>query len=515
MITKILRAGGLYLGEESDLMPPAPDNQDGFWEHMRVVELNDRLLESQGGWWDCPPANTGPAEQNVPDWAREAAEVVAPFAGREPWGWKDPRTSLTLPAWQKLLPDLKVVICLRNPLEVALSLKRRNTFSYPLSLSLWWIYNQRLLEAVPRERRIVSHYAAYFHEPRGEVARLLQFAGLDASADTVTRCAGELSRDLRHSHLKLQDLLDARVPSAVVDLYLQLCQESGWLSDGMAPPPAEAARPMAAPTAPTDQPLLGATRLDRLALLRTEAARLREELAQRVRSVASLEQQLASRPDDTRVDELNTRLQSMQRQADQRAAEQQALVNAQANELAEMRARLELSISREQPLRAMLAEAQRQLIEREEAAAVAVPADTISPVKLAYLKLVERIAGTVTTIVPEGAKVLVVSKGDDALLALAGRTAGHFPQDAVGAYPGYAPADSADAIQRIDTLRADGYRYLVFPNIAFWWIEHYADFAAHLRRVGKQVWSDANCIVYELSAVAKQQRRSRTKEKSR
>ena len=44
--------------------------------------------------------------------------------GYDHWGWKDPRNSLTLPFWKELLPNLKVVVCVRNPIEVIASLRR-------------------------------------------------------------------------------------------------------------------------------------------------------------------------------------------------------------------------------------------------------------------------------------------------------------------------------------------------------------------------------------------------------
>jgi hypothetical protein len=40
------------------------------------------------------------------------------------WGWKDPATCLTLAFWQTLLPHMRYVICIRNPLDVAISMER-------------------------------------------------------------------------------------------------------------------------------------------------------------------------------------------------------------------------------------------------------------------------------------------------------------------------------------------------------------------------------------------------------
>ena len=58
--------------------------------------------------------------------------------------------------------------------------------------------------------------------------------------------------------------------------------------------------------------------------------------------------------------------------------------------------------------------------------------------------------------VPAGETVAVVSRGDDELLELGAHTAWHFPQDEDGAYVGYHPHDSAEAITHLEALRSAG-----------------------------------------------------------
>lgn len=41
------------------------------------------------------------------------------------WGWKEPRTTLFLPAWLKIFPDAKILHVARHPLDVALSIQHR------------------------------------------------------------------------------------------------------------------------------------------------------------------------------------------------------------------------------------------------------------------------------------------------------------------------------------------------------------------------------------------------------
>lgn len=116
-----------------------------------------------------------------------------------------------------------------------------------------------------------------------------------------------------------------------------------------------------------------------------------------------------------------------------------------------------------------------------------------------YAELVGRVHATVAATVPPGATVLVVSKGDAALLAMPGLSAAHFPQDQAGAYAGHHPRDSAAATAELERLRRHGAEYLVIPATARWWLDFYGDFAAHLANHGEVVADvpDA-CLIYGL-----------------
>jgi hypothetical protein len=94
---------------------------------------------------------------------------------------------------------------------------------------------------------------------------------------------------------------------------------------------------------------------------------------------------------------------------------------------------------------------------------------------------------------------LVVSKGDTKLTELQGRRGWHFPQTESGAYAGYYPANSGEAIVHLEQLRMKGAQYLVFPTTALWWLEHYSDFARHLRENYVLVGEDDACAIFELS----------------
>jgi glycosyltransferase involved in cell wall biosynthesis len=112
---------------------------------------------------------------------------------------------------------------------------------------------------------------------------------------------------------------------------------------------------------------------------------------------------------------------------------------------------------------------------------------------------VDKIRQVVRDVVPTGACVLVVSRGDPELVKLPGRKAWHFPRTKDGRYRGYYPADSAEAIKWLEELRTKGGRYLLFPRTGFWWLDHYSDLTTYLSQHYERVWSDDACRLFLLS----------------
>ena len=116
-----------------------------------------------------------------------------------------------------------------------------------------------------------------------------------------------------------------------------------------------------------------------------------------------------------------------------------------------------------------------------------------------YEQLIPRLRTMVEAALPPGAVALVVSKGDERLVAFIGRTGWHFLRNEQGLYAGHHPADSAAAIEALERLRADGAGYLVIPQVALWWLDHYAGLREHLDRHGRVVVRDERtAVIYAL-----------------
>ena len=135
VLTGMLAALGAFPGRRLIAADPST-NPTGFWEDEEIVRLNDGLLEYLGTRWDdCSVLPVDWMSQSFVRGARERmlSVVQREFEGRPLWVIKDPRLCRLLPLWTDVLAalDCRVdfLLCLRNPIEVAESLRQRNAFS--------------------------------------------------------------------------------------------------------------------------------------------------------------------------------------------------------------------------------------------------------------------------------------------------------------------------------------------------------------------------------------------------
>jgi hypothetical protein len=118
-----------------------------------------------------------------------------------------------------------------------------------------------------------------------------------------------------------------------------------------------------------------------------------------------------------------------------------------------------------------------------------------------YGELIRRIHAVATAQLPQDARVLVVSRGDDALLP-PGFPAGHFPQKPGGGYAGYYPADSDAAIAHLEQCRSEGAEFFLLPATGFWWLDYYGGLLQHLMGRGRVLHHDGYCVIFDLRAHA-------------
>lgn len=288
-VTRVIDLLGVPVGEPR--MAPQPDNPTGFWEVTPLVELNDALLAHLGGAWDAPPPPlpAGWVDDDALAGLRErAATAFATAHAGSRWVWKDPRACLVLPFWRAVAPgDDVAVVVLRNPLDVAWSLNRRNGLALELGLALWERYVRSMVRDAEGMPALVLRYDDLLDDAPTGCERLQAFlvrhGQADASPLDLAGITAFLSPGLRHGRRDRGELVDSGLLAgeqlALFDLVEGLVGEHDRLAVAGLPDESPLAEPLLAARRAArgfpvgeavDAPAL-ALALDRLAVTRLGA----------------------------------------------------------------------------------------------------------------------------------------------------------------------------------------------------------------------------------------------------
>jgi hypothetical protein len=203
-----LSIAGLNPGKE--LFDPAEDNPKGYFENARITTLNEKIfreLYTQWNdsllipdvWWDF---------EKFDEYFEELIRILEDeLAENKTMMIKDPRLCVLMPFYLKAFRQLNIspsfIICSRNPMEIAASLKKRNHLPVEKSLLLWM---DHLLKAELYSRefpRLFISYYDFLRKPIG-ILKLIQeklVPGLILAQETENKIIEFLDPGLRHHHL--------------------------------------------------------------------------------------------------------------------------------------------------------------------------------------------------------------------------------------------------------------------------------------------------------------------------
>jgi len=240
MITRLLNLGGLNLGSEDDLVSKLKGNPRGHWENVEFLRINEELLVRLGGTWDNPP-KLHPGwhfDPGLSDLCQQARAMIdREFSGTAIWGWKEPRTTILLPFWNHAISNLRFVICIRSPLEVANSLLGRNQMPIEKGIDLWSCYMRSAIRDSTGYPRIFTFYEDYFENPIYQIRRLFEFCGLE-KPEQPEHLNQAIFHDLKHHSTETEELLaDNRLAAGIKLFYIGL--RGLALIENEAPVPAE------------------------------------------------------------------------------------------------------------------------------------------------------------------------------------------------------------------------------------------------------------------------------------
>jgi hypothetical protein len=213
------------------LMPPVEENNEsGFWEPQSVADLNDEILQALDSDWD--DVFTFRPRRYLSNFdhfylGRAVDLLEAEFNGSEVIVLKDPRISVLTSFWDRALREAgystHYIVMVRNPLEVAESLRMRDGFPREKSLLLWSSYMIAADRDTRDRERIFIGYDQLMNDWRSVRQRIETNNGFPFPRDTAA-AANEIDRHLdhrlRHHEVEAEDLFSrSDVPEEVKALY--------------------------------------------------------------------------------------------------------------------------------------------------------------------------------------------------------------------------------------------------------------------------------------------------------
>ncbi len=200
-VAGVLHKLGVEMG--TDLMlGDSEANPAGYYEDRPVMKLNEDILTCWGGSWDRVPTAAYLSLARLPD---KLAFGVRDYLDNrtlcvDRWGWKDPRTVLTLSVWLPLLNNPKIVIVQRNSASVLRSLDlREKKKTINECRALMQLYENRLQRQTSLTDNFTLPYEQLIVEPENIIDDLVSFINHSPSAQQLQAAVQHVDPDLNRN----------------------------------------------------------------------------------------------------------------------------------------------------------------------------------------------------------------------------------------------------------------------------------------------------------------------------
>ena len=208
----------MLLGADSPktTWPADAHNEAGYWEPKGIIQLHDQLFASASSSWDDLsqfPSSWYEAPSADLFRKRALSLIETEYGDSSLFVLKDPRISMTVPFWLSVFDDLEVeplfVISVRNPIEVAASLEKRDGFATGRGTLLWL---RHMLEAERQTRgrpRVLVSYDSVMRSWESvamDVSRRLGVHWPRLTHRTRAEIGSFVSDQLRHHEFTSKDL---------------------------------------------------------------------------------------------------------------------------------------------------------------------------------------------------------------------------------------------------------------------------------------------------------------------
>ncbi len=162
-------------------------NDMGHWERWEIAEFHDRIFslfnrDYWGPFHDFILPVAWWADPRVAQIRCEIAAFLKKRMGDAYFGFKDPRTVRLMPVWHQIFNELKLapklVLCLRNPAQIARSLKARDGLDPEIGEYRWLVHMIDFFRYASNFDFCTVEYEEWFNNPSANIGKLQKFLGL-------------------------------------------------------------------------------------------------------------------------------------------------------------------------------------------------------------------------------------------------------------------------------------------------------------------------------------------------
>jgi hypothetical protein len=186
LVARIFYESGADMGDPETFYRPDKWNPDGYFEQPDIHAINMPLIN--GPWWKFSYFHLPSTKKILARAAKRAEQIRAASAKYTGRVVKETRFCLTLSAWIRYGAEIEgMLVCLRDPIQVARSLQKRNSISIRRGLNLWYLHNIRLLEQAADLPAWYVYYDNLLAEEKfyKEMGSALRFFGYDLPPDRM------------------------------------------------------------------------------------------------------------------------------------------------------------------------------------------------------------------------------------------------------------------------------------------------------------------------------------------
>ena len=219
VVAGILHFNKVSMGTYETFWPrPLPQNPKGFYENYDFRKINDMILQ-ESGYKTKHYKTRIPISEPSKSIRGKMIKTVRNYEFKfKNWGWKDPRTCLTISNWIEvfkevdLIEKVNIIFVSRKSLSVARSLKKRNAISLLQGVNLWKVYTERAINFCELSN-IPTLYLSFekiLKEPVSECEKIFKFLSQPFNNNIVSDFVEKkLSKNNKGESLDLpKDVLD-------------------------------------------------------------------------------------------------------------------------------------------------------------------------------------------------------------------------------------------------------------------------------------------------------------------